>query len=170
MYAIQSITFHPVVVTAATEHRAARRALTWPGLTVVRAADVKAGDLIISGFQPANPGRLPRTDYFAYGPYAANPQPYDPTCGCGVCGLDEVKSLNGTVVLTNGFPWESCDPWPADDLVLIFPFRGQLLTFDQLVDHMQGRPVGPLDFASAASIENYLDHGWYLTVQETARL
>ncbi|MFD0351666.1 hypothetical protein ACFQ0M_48330 [Kitasatospora aburaviensis] len=99
-----SITLHPVVVTATTEHRAARRALTWPGLTVVRAADVKAGDLIISGFQPAGPGHLPRADYFAYGPYAANPTPYDPTCGCGVCDLDEVQRQTGTVVLSKGFP------------------------------------------------------------------
>jgi hypothetical protein len=27
------------------------------------------------------------------------------------------------VVLSNGHPWPACDPWLADDLVLIVPAR-----------------------------------------------
>ncbi|MFB7124552.1 hypothetical protein [Kitasatospora sp. NPDC056273] len=94
-------------------------------MRVVRADEVRPGDLIVSAFALAAPGRLRRTDYFACGPYPADPGPYDPTCGCGVCGLPEVEGPHGTVVLTRGFPWECCDPWPADEPVLVDP-RGSM--------------------------------------------
>ncbi|MFE6872650.1 hypothetical protein ACFVFS_39680 [Kitasatospora sp. NPDC057692] len=75
------------MVTATTEHRASRRILASTRLRIVRADQVRAGDLIVSGFGPALPGRFPRSSYFASGPYWAHPNTYDPTCGCGVCGL-----------------------------------------------------------------------------------
>ncbi|WP_441245263.1 hypothetical protein [Kitasatospora sp. McL0602] len=112
-----------MVVTTTTEHRASHRILASASLQIVRADQVRAGDLIVSGFDPARPGRFPRSGYFASGPYRARPIPYDPTCGCGVCGLPEVHGPDGTVVLTTGHPWDTCDPWPADDLVLIQPRR-----------------------------------------------
>ncbi|MFD7908583.1 hypothetical protein ACFV4G_40870 [Kitasatospora sp. NPDC059747] len=115
------IDLHPVLVTAITEHHAARDILTNPSLHIVRANQVRDGDLIVSGFQPATPGRLHATDYFASGPYPASPGPYDPKCGCGVCGLPEVQGPHGTVVLTRDYPWETCDPWPADELLLVLP-------------------------------------------------
>lgn len=112
-----------MVVTAITEHHASRQTLLSPRLRIVRADQVRAGDLIVSGFDPTGPGRFHRTGYFAPGPYRAHPESYDPTCGCGVCGLPEVHGPDGTVVLTTGQPWDTCDPWPADDLVLIQPRR-----------------------------------------------
>ncbi|MGF1425493.1 hypothetical protein [Kitasatospora sp. LaBMicrA B282] len=115
------IGLHPVVVTATTERPAARPLLTSPDLRVIRADEVGPGDLIVSAFQPAPPGHLRRSDYFTYGPYPAAPAPYDPTCGCGVCGLPEVEGPQGTVILSTGFPWDSCDPWPADEPVLVLP-------------------------------------------------
>ncbi|MFE4482769.1 MULTISPECIES: hypothetical protein [Streptomycetaceae] len=110
-----------MVVTATTEHCASRRILTSPHLRIVRADQVRPDDLIVSAFQPSVPGRLARADYFASGPYPARPGPYHPGCGCGVCGLPKVQGPNGTVVLTTGYPWDTCDPWPADDLLLIRP-------------------------------------------------
>ncbi|MEU8926247.1 hypothetical protein AB0D10_35850 [Kitasatospora sp. NPDC048545] len=117
------VVFHPLIVTSATAHRAARLLLGSPALRIVRADEVRPGDLIVSAFTTHAPGRLRRTDYFACGPYPADPGPYDPTCGCGVCGLPEVEGPHGTVVLTRDFPWECCDPWPADEPVLVRPRR-----------------------------------------------
>ncbi|MEV0537940.1 hypothetical protein [Kitasatospora sp. NPDC050463] len=112
-----------MVVTTTTEHRASRLIIPSASLRIARADQVRAGDLIVSAFDPVEPARLPRSSYFASGPYRARPSPYDPTCGCGVCGLPEVHGPDGTVVLTTGDPWDTCDPWPADDLVLIQPRR-----------------------------------------------
>ncbi|WP_051826837.1 hypothetical protein [Kitasatospora aureofaciens] len=162
------IDFHPVVVTATTEHDAARHVLTWPMLTVVRAAEVKPGDLIISGFRPADP--YPRADYFASGPYTANPEPYDPTCGCGACDLEEALSQTNTVVLTKGHPWDTCDPWPADEPVLILPYLGQPMTFTEAKNLALGLPTSPLDFRSPASQRHYMTTGIYLTEDETGAL
>ncbi|MFJ7907046.1 hypothetical protein [Kitasatospora sp. NPDC096204] len=117
------VALHPLIVTAATEHRAAHRVLASPALRVARADEVRPGDLIVSAFEPAAPGRLRLTDYFVRGPYPAAPGPYDPACGCGVCGLPEVEGPHGTVVLARGFPWECCDPWPADEPVLVLPLH-----------------------------------------------
>ncbi|MFD5434772.1 hypothetical protein ACFWJ4_21785 [Kitasatospora sp. NPDC127067] len=117
------VDFHPVVVTAVTEHGASRRILASPHLRIVRADQVRSGDLIVSAFQTAAPGRLPPADYFASGPYPASPGLYYPDCGCGVCGLPEVQGRNGTVVLSTCYPWDTCDQWPTDDPVLIRPRR-----------------------------------------------
>ncbi|MFJ9447987.1 hypothetical protein ACIRRH_40095 [Kitasatospora sp. NPDC101235] len=116
------VAFHPLIVTAATAHRAARLLLASPALRIVRADEVRPGDLIVSAFT-ADTARLRCTDYFAGGPYPADPGPYDPACGCGVCGLPEVEGPHGTVVLARDFPWECCDPWPADESVLVRPRR-----------------------------------------------
>ncbi|MGW3073923.1 hypothetical protein [Kitasatospora sp. NPDC001132] len=119
------VDFRPVIATATTEHRASRRIFANPALRIVRADEVLFGDLIVSAFPPAAPVRLRSTDYFASGPYPANPGPYNPDSGCGVCGLPDAQGPHGTVVLTRGYPWESCDPWPADELVLVLPRRSR---------------------------------------------
>jgi hypothetical protein len=79
---------------------------------VSRAGDIADGDLILAtvGEQGA--------DYFTT-PYTAHPQPFNPACECGVCGL--VTAPGEVVVLSNGDPWETCDPYPADDRLLIVP-------------------------------------------------
>ncbi|MFB8171453.1 hypothetical protein ACFC60_26275 [Kitasatospora purpeofusca] len=115
--------FHPVVATATTEHHASRPILASTRLRIVRADQLRTGDLIVSGFDRAQPGRLPRSGFYATGPYRARPDTYDPACGYGVCGLPEVHGPDGTIVLTTGRPWNTYDPWPADDLVLIQPRR-----------------------------------------------
>ncbi|MCQ8836118.1 DNA-protecting protein DprA [Streptomyces malaysiensis] len=81
-----------------------------PHARVTRAGDVADGDLLLAaaGEQGA--------DYFST-PYIAHPEPFDPSCGCGVCCL--VTEPGEVVVLSQGDPWEFCDPWPADDLLLI---------------------------------------------------
>ncbi|MEU5225281.1 hypothetical protein AB0G55_21940 [Streptomyces toyocaensis] len=58
-------------------------------------------------------------DYFN-DQYTARPQPYDPACECGVC-CHLADHPGAVVVLSNGHPWQACDPWPADDLVLVIP-------------------------------------------------
>jgi len=115
------VEFHSVIVTAATEHRASRRVLANPLLRVVRADEVRPGDLVVSAFDRHRPGRMPRSGYFASGSYPAEPTAFNPNCGCGVCTLPEVQGPNGTVVLTTGWPWDACDPWPADEPVLVLP-------------------------------------------------
>ncbi|MGA5822190.1 hypothetical protein ACPC54_30525 [Kitasatospora sp. NPDC094028] len=163
--------FHPVIVTKTTEFLLAKPALTCELLRVVRADQVKAGDLIVSAFQPASGGRrMPLADYFHGGAYVALPEPYDPACGCGVCGLDEVQGPEGTVVLANGSPWHSCDPWPADEPVLILPYPGQALTVANLERLIDKIPLDPIDFRSPASQQHYMNNGYYLTEEETAAL
>ncbi|MCX4862420.1 DNA-processing protein DprA [Streptomyces canus] len=87
-----------------------RLAVALPYARVARAGDVADGDLLLAavGKQGA--------DYFTT-PYIAHPEPFNPSCGCGVCCLITVPG--DVVVLSQGDPWESCDPWPADDLLLI---------------------------------------------------
>ncbi|MER8103224.1 hypothetical protein [Kitasatospora sp. NPDC094016] len=164
------VDFHPVIVAKTTEYLLAQPALTSELLRVVRADQVKAGDLIVSAFQPAGGGRMPVADYFSGGAYVALPGPYDPTCGCGVCCLDEVKGPEGTVVLTSGYPWNACDPWPAHEPVLILPYPGQALTLANLERLVCVLPLDPIDFRSPASQSHYMTNGWYLTEEETAAL
>lgn len=80
---------------------------------VARASDIVDGDLILAAVS------LHGADYFN-DQYAAHPEPYDPTCGCGVC-CDIADEPGGVVVLSNGHPWHACDPWPVDALLLIVP-------------------------------------------------
>ncbi|MEU0949854.1 hypothetical protein ABZ379_45440 [Streptomyces canus] len=82
---------------------------------VARAGDVVAGDLILAALSPGG------TDYFN-DQYTAHPEPYDPTCQCGVC-CHLTHETGPVVVLSNGHPWSACDPWPSDALVLIIPAR-----------------------------------------------
>ncbi|MFD7832111.1 hypothetical protein [Streptomyces sp. MJM8645] len=167
---IHPVDFHQVIVTKTTEYTLARPALTCELLRVVRADQVKTGDLIVSAFQPAGGRRMPIADYFHGGAYVALPAPYDPNCGCGVCGLDEVQGPEGTVVLTSADPWHSCGPWPADEPVLILPYPGQALTVANLERLVCGLPLNPIDFRSPASQRHYMNNGWYLTEEETAAL
>jgi hypothetical protein len=87
-----------------------RLAVALPHARVARAGDVADGDLLLAavGKQGA--------DYFTT-PYIAHPEPFNPSRGCDVCCLITVPG--DVVVLSQGDPWESCDPWPADDLLLI---------------------------------------------------
>ncbi|MGW4951480.1 DNA-processing protein DprA [Streptomyces parvulus] len=89
---------------------APRLALALPHARVARAGDVADGDLILAAVGEAG------ADYFNT-PYIAHPEPFDPTCGCGVCCL--LTDPGEVVVLSQGDPWESCDPWPADDRLLV---------------------------------------------------
>lgn len=87
-----------------------RLAVALPHARVARAGDIADGDLLLAAVREKGP------DYFTT-PYIAHPEPFDPSCGCGVCCL--VTAPGDVVVLSQGDPWESCDPWPADDLLLI---------------------------------------------------
>ncbi|AZP14721.1 hypothetical protein EJC51_47425 [Streptomyces aquilus] len=87
-----------------------RLPLALPHARVARARDVAHGDLLLAAVGEE------RADYFTT-PYIAHPEPFDPSCGCGVCCL--VTAPGEVVVLSQGDPWESCDPWPADDRLLI---------------------------------------------------
>ncbi|MFF7365644.1 hypothetical protein [Streptomyces sp. NPDC008125] len=87
---------------------------------IVRAAAVTEGDTILAGIDQRDTGF--DVDWFS-DPYVAHPIPFAPGCGCGVCEL--VDPSVETVVLTAGSasygPWETCDPWDADRLVMIIP-------------------------------------------------
>ncbi|MDX3321107.1 DNA-processing protein DprA [Streptomyces sp. ME03-5684b] len=87
-----------------------RLALALPHARVARAGDVADGDLLLAAVGKDG------ADYFTT-PYIAHPEPFDPSCKCGVCCL--VTKPGEVVVLSQGDPWESCDPWPADDRLLI---------------------------------------------------
>ncbi|MDN3271550.1 hypothetical protein [Streptomyces sp. MA15] len=81
---------------------------------VARAGDVAEGDLILAGLGMGG------ADYFN-DQYTARPEPYyAPACGCGVC-CHLADHPGAVVVLSNGRPWQACDPWPTDGLVLIIP-------------------------------------------------
>ncbi|WP_338704366.1 hypothetical protein V2W30_41330 (plasmid) [Streptomyces sp. Q6] len=81
---------------------------------ISRARHISAGDLILAVADPTH-----AADYFPT-PDTARPEPFDPACGCGVC--DDIEPADGEhVVLSNGDPWNSCDPWPVDQLALIVP-------------------------------------------------
>jgi hypothetical protein len=82
---------------------------------VARASDVVDGDLILAAVSPRG------ADYFN-DQYTAHPEPYDPACQCGVC-CHLTHEPGPVVVLSNGHPWPTCDPWLADALVLIIPAR-----------------------------------------------
>jgi hypothetical protein len=80
---------------------------------MARAGDVIDGDVILAAVS------LLATDYFS-DQYTAHPEPYDPAFQCGVC-CHLTYENGGVVVLSNGRPWTTYDPWRAGDLVLIVP-------------------------------------------------
>ncbi|WP_369383289.1 hypothetical protein [Streptomyces sp. cg36] len=108
------VDFFAAVVTAYPDDDEQAPLLPDPSLArVARAGDVADGDLILAALTPHG------ADYFNQ-PYTAHPEPYNPRCLCGVCC--ELSDEPGpVVVLSNGHPWQSCDPWPVDDLILIIP-------------------------------------------------
>ncbi|MFD0119654.1 hypothetical protein ACFVZL_40740 [Streptomyces sp. NPDC058320] len=55
-----------------------RLALALPHARVARAGDIADGNLILAAVCAQG------TDYFNT-PYSAHPEPFDPSCGCGVC-------------------------------------------------------------------------------------
>jgi DNA processing protein len=87
-------------------------ALALPHARVARAGDIADGDLVLAAVWEHG------ADYFNT-PYTAHPEPFNPSCRCGVCCL--VTAPGEVVVLSNGHPWNACDPWPADDHLLIVP-------------------------------------------------
>ncbi|MFC8350751.1 DNA-processing protein DprA [Streptomyces sp. NPDC057280] len=87
-----------------------RLALALPHARVARAGDVADGDLLLVAVSEEG------ADYFTT-PYIAHPEPFDPSCGCGACCL--ITAPDEVVVLSQGDLWESCDPWPVDDRLLI---------------------------------------------------
>jgi hypothetical protein len=82
---------------------------------VSRAGDVVEGDTILAAVSRRG------ADYFN-DQYTAHPEPYNPACRCGVC-CHLTHEPGPVVVLSNGYPWPTCDPWLADALVLIIPAR-----------------------------------------------
>ncbi|MER6186844.1 hypothetical protein AB0G67_47060 [Streptomyces sp. NPDC021056] len=87
-----------------------RLTVALPHARVSRAGDIADGDLLLAAVGEEG------ADYFST-PYIAHPEPFDPSCGCGVCCL--ITQPGDVVVLSQGDPWETCGPWPADDLLLI---------------------------------------------------
>jgi hypothetical protein len=84
------------------------------------AKDVVAGDLVLGAVYDLPDGRR-YVDYHTDA-YPAAPIPNDPGCGCaGHQNLDDADFGKPLTVLTDGFPWDCCDVWPSDELVLIIP-------------------------------------------------
>lgn len=84
-----------------------RLAVALPHARVARAADIGDGDLLLAGA-----GRR-----LLQHPLHRLPRAFPP-----VVRLRRELSRHGArrvVVLSQGDPWESCDPWPADDRLLI---------------------------------------------------
>jgi hypothetical protein len=96
-----------------------------PALRVVRADEVRTGDLIISAFPTTRRQHIGRADFFDGGPYLAAPQPLDPdACGCQSCQdyAMELPNVPAVVLVPAGAVWDGvCDPWDADAPVLILP-------------------------------------------------
>lgn len=159
------VTLHPVRVPARTEFAESLPFFGRP-LCVLRVDRVRRGDLIVSAFQPPAAGRmLPSADYFASGAYPADPRPYDPSCACGLCGEDYP---GGAVVVTDGWPWDTCDTHPVDALLLVLPYWGQTATLSEVQDAACGRTLR-ID-TGYESFQHYLATGRYLTVSEPAAL
>ncbi|NGO68031.1 hypothetical protein [Streptomyces boncukensis] len=88
---------------------------------VVRADEVKAGDTVLAAVDSREGGF--DVDWFEEA-YAADPQPFDPTCQCGACGLADPAEGETIVLCTDSAsygPSLTCDPWPAARLVLVVP-------------------------------------------------
>ncbi len=66
-----------------------------------RAGDIADGDLLLAAVSEKG------ANYFN-APYTAHPEPFNPSCGCGVCCL--VIGPSKVVMLSNGDPWDACDP------------------------------------------------------------
>lgn len=91
-----------------------RLALALVRARVARAGDIVGGDLLLAAV------REEHTAYFDV-PYTARPRAYDPSCPCGRCS--PLAECGEVIVLSHGGPGETCDPWPADDLLLTVPAR-----------------------------------------------
>lgn len=112
----EHVDFFEAVVTAYPDDTDHAPLLTDPvHARVARAVDVVEGDLILAAVS------LRGADYFN-DRYTAHPQAYDPSCQCGVC-CHLAHEPGPVVVLSNGHPWPTCDPWLADALVLIIPVQ-----------------------------------------------
>ncbi len=87
-------------------------ALALPHAREARPGDIADGDLLLAAIGEHG------ADYFTT-PYTAHPEPFNPSYQCGVCCL--VTEPGEVAVLSNGDPWDACDPWPADDHLPIVP-------------------------------------------------
>ncbi|AVZ70907.1 hypothetical protein SLUN_00105 [Streptomyces lunaelactis] len=110
----QPVDFYPLIVTTYPDDAEHATLLLDPAAArIVTAGDVVEGDVILASFPDGS------ADYFN-DQYEAHPQPFDPTCQCGVCCL-QADCPGPAVVLSKGHPWHACDPWAARELVLIVP-------------------------------------------------
>jgi hypothetical protein len=115
-----TIEFLPVIVTNLPGDEDHAPLLVDPvAARIVRADQVAAGDTILASFYGQRTGTLRTADYFN-DQYQAQPMPYDPTHDCGAC--ETMAYHDGPVVnLGDTNPWDVCDPWEAEALVLIVP-------------------------------------------------
>ncbi|WP_432001762.1 hypothetical protein [Streptomyces sioyaensis] len=114
----QDVQFFPAIVTG---HPAGDTPPLFDpaAVRIARASDVRQGDLVLG--QCAALGKTvecEQSEYFDT-PYYANPSMYDPTCRCGVCRW--CGYAPGRVVLTDGYPFDVCDVWPAKGHAVIVP-------------------------------------------------
>jgi hypothetical protein len=109
------VDFFPVIVTARPDDDDHTPAVFDPAaVRIVRADDVRAGDLILASFTGTE------ADYFNDA-YPAAPEPFAPHSHCQLCRDVTAPAVLLTTANADGNPWETCDPWPAADLVLIVP-------------------------------------------------
>ncbi|MEU7228995.1 hypothetical protein [Streptomyces chrestomyceticus] len=93
---------------------------------VVRARDVRAGDLVLASFASyPTPGRMTQGTTWVRSPYVADPRPDSPDCRCApcrigrdVCGPGPRVALSAPVATRWGM---ECDVWEADEPVFVIP-------------------------------------------------
>ncbi|MFJ6748286.1 hypothetical protein ACIQNI_08855 [Streptomyces sp. NPDC091266] len=117
---VADIEFFPVVVTDVPADEDHAPLLVDPvHARLVQADGIAEGDTMLAGVPDKGQRVLARTYYFN-DQYEAHPAPYDQTCPCGVCVY--LADEPGPVVnVSTDNPWETCDPWPAREIALIFP-------------------------------------------------
>lgn len=114
---MQQVEFFPVIVTERpTDADHAPLTVNPAAARIARAGDLVEGDLVLAQLAACGPG-LERAEYFT-DPYPAQPRPVDAAC-CQMCA-DTVDD-GPSVVITDGFPWDVCDVWPALGLALVIP-------------------------------------------------
>ncbi|WP_404949081.1 hypothetical protein HFP70_35450 [Streptomyces sp. ARC14] len=98
---------------------------------IVRAGDVRAGDLIVASFAAfPNPGRTTPGTTWVTRPYVADPRPANVSCTCSPCRVArEVIGPGPRVVFAvDNTRWGvECDAWEVDEPVLVIPAASLLL-------------------------------------------
>lgn len=116
---------------------------------IVPARNVGDGDVILAAVDKRPEGYT--VDWFCEA-YTAHPQPFNPTCSCGVCCLADPADGEHVVLTDESHdgPWLACDPWPVDRLVLVVPvFRplpvGQWVKFHDGKKERRGKIRGVVE-------------------------